>query len=196
MARDPTGGDWLGPLLAATPHGRAVLGDTIGSPGELLEALRQPGTNGLQRCFEYPVCAPAPTLDLVHRKPGRAVWPRGAKYSETTTTLRRALLDDEPPGRSEAQRQARELVATRPPNAREWWRFEGESMLDCVLMSDRLVVTIEGKRTEPISATTEWYPKRSQLVRNIEAAKQLAHGRQWCSILISEQPIPEGSDGV
>jgi hypothetical protein len=111
-----------------------------------------------------------------------------------TTTLRRALLNDKPPARAEAQRRARELVATRPVNAREWWRFEGESMLDCVLMTDRLVVTIEGKRTGPISATTDWYPKRSQLVRNLEAAKQLAHGRQWCSMLISEHPIPEGSD--
>jgi hypothetical protein len=107
----------------------------------------------------------------------------------------RADIDDDPPGsRALAQRQARELVATRPPTAREWWRFEGTSMLDCVLLTDRLVVTMEGKRTEPLSAATDWYPKRSQLVRNLEAAKQLAGGRRWASLLLAETEIPEGSD--
>ena len=67
-------------------------------------------------------------------------------------------------------------------------------MLDCALLTDKLVITIEGKRTEPLSAATDWYPKRSQLVRNLEAAKQLADGRAWASMLISETPVPEGSD--
>ena len=68
-------------------------------------------------------------------------------------------------------------------------------MLDCVLMTDRLVVTVEGKRTEPLSAATDWYPKRSQLVRNLEAAKQLAKGRRWASVLVSESVLPEGTEG-
>jgi hypothetical protein len=61
-------------------------------------------------------------------------------------------------------------------------------------MTDKLVVTIEGKRTEPLSAATDWYPKRSQLVRNLEAAKHLANGRRWASLLLSETEIFEGSD--
>jgi len=67
-------------------------------------------------------------------------------------------------------------------------------MIDCVLMTDRLVVTVEGKRTEPLSAATDWYPQRSQFVRNLEAAKQLASGRRWVSALISETEVREGSD--
>lgn len=67
-------------------------------------------------------------------------------------------------------------------------------MLDCVLLTDKLVVTIEGKRTEPLSSATDWYPKRSQLVRNLDAAKQLSKGRAWASVLISETPVPEGTD--
>lgn len=67
-------------------------------------------------------------------------------------------------------------------------------MIDCILMTDRLVVTIEGKRTEPLSAATDWYPALSQLVRNLEAAKQLSRGRTWGSLLISEVKIADGTD--
>jgi hypothetical protein len=52
-----------------------------------------------------------------------------------------------------------------------WWRFEGVTRLDCVLMTENLVVTIEGKRTEGLSSSTEWYPARTQIVRNLEAAR-------------------------
>jgi hypothetical protein len=69
-------------------------------------------------------------------------------------------------------------------------------MIDCVLITDSLVVTVEGKRTEPLSAATDWYPKRSQLVRNLEAAQQLAKGRAWASVLISESPVSEGTDAA
>jgi len=67
-------------------------------------------------------------------------------------------------------------------------------MIDCVLITERLVLTVEGKRTEPLSAATAWYPKRSQLVRNLEAARQLANGRRWASLLLSERAIVEGTD--
>lgn len=39
-------------------------------------------------------------------------------------------------------------------------------MIDCVLITPKLVVTIEGKCTEPLSAAMDWYPERPQLVRN------------------------------
>ena len=70
-------GGWLatelGPLLAATPHGPAVLGDMIGSPGELLETLTQPGTNWLLRCSSSTQSPrPRELVDLVHREPRRA----------------------------------------------------------------------------------------------------------------------------
>jgi hypothetical protein len=55
-------------------------------------------------------------------------------------------------------------------------------MIDCVLMTPELVVAIEGKRTEPLSAATDWYPKRSQLVRNLEAGKQLATCLPLCRL--------------
>ena len=66
-------------------------------------------------------------------------------------------------------------------------------MLDCALLTEKLVITVEGKRTEPLSAATDWYPKRTQLVRNLEAAKHVSNGRAWASVLISETEVPEGT---
>ena len=67
-------------------------------------------------------------------------------------------------------------------------------MIDCVIQTEQLVITIEGKRTEPISSATSWYPRRSQLVRNLEAAKHLANGRAWGTLLMSETALEEGTD--
>lgn len=194
IARDSTGASWLPQLLQATPRGPEVLADLATEPGELLEELSKPAQNGLPRCFEYPIAAPRALLLWLIEHPDELTWPKAQTYSAATTELRRALLYDEPPGRAQVQEEARRLGATRPTTAREWWRFEGESMLDCVLMTDRLVVTVEGKRSEPISPATHWYPKRSQLVRNLEAAGQMAHERAWASLLLTEAPIPEGTD--
>jgi hypothetical protein len=84
-------------------------------------------------------------------------------------------LFDDPPGRVAVQRQAEQERHDRPDAVAPWWRFEGTSMIDRILMTERLVVTVEGKRTEPLSSATDWYPARSQLVRNLEAAKQRAY---------------------
>ncbi len=67
------------------------------------------------------------------------------------------------------------------------------TVLGCLLMTDRLVVTVTGTRNEPLPAATPWYPGRSQLVRDLEAARQLANGRSWASVLISEEPLDDGS---
>jgi hypothetical protein len=124
--------------------------------------------------------------------PDALTWPAGADYGAETTTMRRALLEGKPPGREEAQHRAFELIEREPATKPGWWRFEGVSMIDCLLATDRLVVTVEGKRTEPLSPATDWYPKRTQLARNLEAARQLAHGRRFATILITEEPIEEG----
>ena len=120
---------------------------------------------------------------MVRRASRRARLARAQAYSEETTTWRRALLHDEPPGRAAAQAEARAALRAGASANRAWWCFEGRSVLDCALLTDRLIVTVEGQRTEPISAATYWYPNRSQLVRNLEAAEQIAHERAWASLL-------------
>jgi hypothetical protein len=196
---DPSGASWLGKLLKAAPRGRLVLGDLLEKPGVLLAATLgpHPTVSSVPRaCFEFPVPPDRRLLRWLASHPDSLVWPPSATYSEGTATWRRALLYDEPPGRERAMKAALEEIERRSPATRGWWRFEGTSMIDCVLLTDQLVVTIEGKRTEPLSAATDWYPRRSQLVRNLEAARQLARGRRWASLLLSEHPVSEGSEAA
>ena len=194
IARDPSGESWLPSLLGSTPHGQSVLGVALQEPGRLDSALITRGADGLLGCFEFGVGAPKHLLTWYVEHPDELVWPRGKTYSAETVRMREALLYGKDPGRAEAQRQAREFLQTKSTETRGWWRFEGTSRIDCMLMTTELVVTIEGKRTEPLSSATDWYPKRSQLVRNLEAAKQLADGRFWAAMILSEIPMPEASD--
>jgi hypothetical protein len=188
IARDPSGETWLGALLRATPHAD-LLGDLVEAPGTLDPSLTEPAKGGRMRCFEFPAAPPEPLLRWYIEHPEHLKWPRGAKFSEEATRWRRQLVCNDPPGaRSGAQAEALRLLAS-PKGRSAWWRFEGTTMLDCVLMTDRLVVTVEGKRTEPISAATDWYPKRSQIVRNLEAARTLAAGRRWTSVVLSQKLI-------
>jgi hypothetical protein len=104
------------------------------------------------------------------------------------------LYDDPPGAQAKAQERARELIATRSSWSREWWRFEDPTRLECVLMTDRLALTVEEERTEPWAPATDWYPIRSRLVHNLEAARQLADGHLWGSLIISEEPLAQASD--
>jgi hypothetical protein len=186
---------WLSALLAAAPRGRRVLGDLVDEPGAVLDALlaKPPEGKAPRACFEFAVPPDRRFLRWCVEHPDKLTWPNGVAYSDETTRMRRALLYDEPPGRDTATQQALDFIETKPPTTRAWWRFEGVTSVDCLLATDRLVITVEGKRTESLSPATDWYPARSQLVRNLEAARQLARGRRWGTLLLSEDPIDEAT---
>jgi hypothetical protein len=74
---------------------------------------------------------------------------------------------------------------------RRWWAFEGHTEVDCWIETDRLLLFVEGKRTEPLSASTHWYPERNQLVRNLEVVGELGRGRAAAVLLVSEDPVAE-----
>ena len=85
--------------------------------------------------------------------------------------------------------------ARRTESARQWWSFEGFTEVDCCLETDKLVLLIEGKRTESLSESTAWYSGRNQLHRNLEAARDLAAGREFGVFVIGEEEIPETALG-
>ena len=87
-----------------------------------------------------------------------------------------------------------ELARTRSILSQEWWRFEPVTHLECLLMTDRLVVTIATDTEDPRAAATPWYPSRSRLVRDLEAARQLAGSRLWGCLILSEAPIEIGEE--
>lgn len=87
-----------------------------------------------------------------------------------------------------AQREA--LAALEQTGAKrsqgKWWAFEGTTSVDCYLETENLILLIEGKRTEPLSACVNWYPGRNQLVRNLEEAQELANDKPFAVLLIAE----------
>ncbi len=195
LARDASGRSWLPALLRATPHGPSRLGDLLESPGTLQTPLAVRGVSGRLACFEYPAAPSRELLRWLIDHPDRLTWPPVAELSREASRLRRALLYDDPPGaQTRAGERARELLATRTSLSPEWWRLEGIGRLDCALITDRLVITIEGQSAGPLSPPTDWYPERSRLVRNLEAARQLSEGKRWASLLLSDEPLAEGSD--
>jgi hypothetical protein len=150
----------------------------------------------LRACFEYPALAPERFLRWCLDHPERLAWPSGSagRFSPEAMRWRRALFHDEPPGSAAARREGHnELTRLGVAGShRRWWVFEGTTSIDCLLMTDRLVLAIEGKRTDRLAPSTSWYPMRSQLVRNLEAARDLAHGRAFAALLVTEQPDPDG----
>jgi hypothetical protein len=153
------------------------------------------GANGRLACFDYPAHPPKDLLRWFIDHPGRLRWADTVGVSAHAVRLRRALVLDDPPGsRARAQDRARELLESRSAFAREWWRFEEPVVLDCVLITPRIVVTVTGKCGEGLCPTTPWYPQRTDLIRSLEAARQMAGGRRWASLLISDRPLAEGTD--
>lgn len=195
LTRDASGREWLGRLLSAVP-GAVRLGELRQSPGSLSMTLSVRGLSGRFGCFEYPVAPPAGLVRWFIDHPERLVWPQDAPMSPQTIRLRRALLSDDPPGsRARAQQRALELLGARSVLSQEWWRFEDLVALDCLLMTDRLLITVQSGDTGPAAPASPWYPPRSRLVRTIEAARELAGERRWGCLLIGEEPLG-GADAL
>jgi hypothetical protein len=195
--RDAAGGSWLSALLAASPHGQERLADYAQAPGWLQTQLAVRTASGRLGCFEYPAVAPRRLLRWFIDHPDQLVWPAGTDDRATAETmlLRRALINDDPPGaRVRAQDRARELLPRSSGLTPAWWRFEDMSTLDCVLITERLVVTVAAGRPQGLPPATPWYPQRSQLVRNLEAARHLADGKRFASLVLSQRPLAQAGD--
>jgi hypothetical protein len=195
LSRDAAGASWFGPLLRAAPYARDRLGDLVDAPGWLVTPLAVATASGRLGAFGY---QSAPSRELLRwyvDHPDRLTWPADAALTPETMTLRRALLCDEPPGaQAKAQERAHELILTRPPFSSAWWLFEGMADIDCVLISDRLVLTIDAVDEGEPPPVTPWYPPRTRLVRALEAARALAEHRRWGSIVISSRPLEQATD--
>lgn len=178
-------------LLAATPRGRAVLGELVDQPGGLEIALAVRGVSGRRATFDYVVPPPRELLAWFIDHPDELEWPPDAELSPETSTLRRALVNDDPPGsRARAQDRARERLTTAPPLLPDWWRFEDVTRPEAVLATDRLVLVVEGAHRDEQEG---WYRARSRMIRVLEAAKQLAHGRRWATLALGEGQAADGA---
>ena len=132
----------------------------------------------------------------------RMTWPESAgerkSYGQATQTHREALIGLKgDSAQKQAQADALRLLNRYGPEKSEhkWWAFEGPTVVDCCLETEKLVLLIEGKRTEGLSKSTAWYSGRNQLHRNLEAARDLAAGREFGVFVIGEEEIPETALG-
>jgi hypothetical protein len=75
---------------------------------------------------------------------------------------------------------------------KQWWIFEGETSIDCALFAEKVTVFIEGKRTEPdLTSSTEWYPKRNQVFRNLDCLQEFREkADRYYVLLIVEDGSP------
>jgi hypothetical protein len=199
FARDPGGRSWLAQLLAACPRSRDRLAEIVEDPGWLEIPLAVETTTGLLGCFSYPSAADRQLLRWYIDHPEQLTAPRSDRdASPEMRVLRRALLHDDPPGsRARAQDRAHDLQRSSTPRSATWWRFEEPGRLDCVLLTERVVVSITAPDERGgLAPATPWYPQRSELVRDLESAWRLAGGRAWAGMLISDvAPPPELDPG-
>jgi hypothetical protein len=180
IERDPTGRSWLPALLDLCPCRDRLPERIRAEPGDLLPELvatrcykdKVLGELELLHCFERRVPPPACFLRWLILNSDKMTWPANAGTSEETLRRRRALCGDDPELREAARREAVGLLDERGPahSDKQWWAFEGFTEVDCWLETEHLVLLIEGKRRESLSAATAWYPARNQLVRNLEVA--------------------------
>lgn len=136
--------------------------------------VEQLGT--IRNAYERDVPPAAAFLRWLLENPDRLQWPtaRGKQlvYAKQAQTKRKDLIAGNTEAKAEALRELAHCGATG--SRRKWWAFEGYTSIDCALETDRLLVLIEGKRTESISPSIHWFPDRNQVIRNLECAREMA----------------------
>jgi hypothetical protein len=199
LARDGAGGSWLGPLLRAAPNGPARFGDLAEHPGWLEAPFAVVTETGRRGAFEYPASPPRGLLAWFIDHPESLSRPEEVRASAETLRLRRALLDDDPPGvRARAQDRAHDLLRRSAPLSESWWRFEEAHTADCLLMTDRLVLLVQA-RDEGVAPppATPWFPARTALVRDLEAARRFGDdGKAWGVLVLGVSDEAKDADAL
>ena len=179
MSIDRSRRSWLPSLLQmGSDVGRVQLPH---DPGELIEV--HPHWWGIN---ERRLPAPLSLLEwLVMNISEEAVEKSG--YLGEVLEKRRRLAKRDP----KTQKEALECLRSGK-RGRRWFVLEGESAPDAVLETDRILLVVEGKRTEFSTTTkTKWMKKRSQLIRHMDAASEVVAGRTVLGLLLVEGQDPD-----
>jgi hypothetical protein len=193
LAADATGSTWLKQLLAATPHASALPPGLLDDPGHIdPSSSTQRSADCRRACFEYTVPSTPAFLSWLVTNPSHLSWPREPGEGETLRR-RRELMGDDPILRADAQAEALRHIGSglTDPGRGRWWVLEGRTCVDCCLITDRLVLFVEGKRTEKASSSTAWFPQRHQVARNLEVIEQVAGSRTAAVLVAVEDPSKE-----
>lgn len=193
LNRDPEGKTWLERLLQMASATKKARGRPSLEAGSLVpeETPEEAARDGV--VFERKVPPSAAFLRWLLHHPHRMVVRDSVRFGskdEATIEWRRKLFSTNPAEQEEATAEGlRELEAKGSGGStRKWWAFEGSTHIDCCLISENLVLFVEGKRTEGVSRSTRWFSERSQLWRNVEAARDFSsnEGKDFAVILAVE----------
>lgn len=110
---------------------------------------------------------------------------KGRKWgSDSVRAKRKALVR----GDAEAVRVALTEL-DKGYRSRAWYVLEGESSPDACVETDRILLVVEGKRTErQATSVTTWMGNRSQMLRHMDAAFDIAGRRRVLGLEIVEGP--------
>jgi hypothetical protein len=195
LDRDRGGSSWLTKLLALGQNEQALSSDLSADPGLLHPTYLD---------NERKLSPPKEFLRWLILNPEKMTWPKNgtAQYGTDTQQWREKLmgrrdLSREPSDRHDELRDTdRETAIAEglkgldrfgPAGSRmKWWAFEGSTAVDCYLATDKLKIYVEGKFTDVLSPSTDWYRTRNQLMRNLESAQADAKGTPFVCLLITE----------
>ena len=210
LTKDATGRSWLRELIRLVGNS-PVAAAMLANPGEILPATVQQrqfqdtvlGEIELESCFERSSPPGRQFLTWLIESSDRLTWPREGStprlYGKSTQDWREKLTGQRGKvAQDEARRVARRAIEDggAESSRRPWWAFEGPTEIDCCIETDTAVLVIEGKRTESLSEATEWYEGRNQLHRNLEAARDIAAGRQYGVMIAGEHPLASSAFGT
>lgn len=217
LSRDKTGSKWLTALLELfTTRGNEFLKGIGNDPGQLLpeflnkrvyidKDLKKCGVPNirLEKCFEFEIPPPKRFLGHLILHPETMVWPKKSKnrervFRKETQENRKALFQAAHKDHKYVQSRALALLDVLGPSKSlcRWWAFEGATEIDCLLITNKIIFGIEGKRNEDVSPDTEWCPNRYQLFRNIEVISSIADHLIPCFAVISESDIEIPHDAL
>ena len=177
LARDPTGMAWLPRLLA--------LPTRPGAP--VLRFPAAPLTRSGWGDAEVPLSAPRELLVWLVKNLTLVDALAHQKTSPSTRSKRELLLKRD----TAIIDEALTLLSAQDVSDRAWYVLEGCTWPDVYLESERAIVVIEGKRTEPAPTTcTTWMAMRHQMLRHLDCAWERGAGREIFGFF-----VVEGDDG-
>ena len=145
-----------------------------------------------RNAYEVNVPPSAAMLSWLLNHPEQLTWPKATPDREcvlvqATQTNRKFLLAHEPTARTQALEELARAGAS--DKVGKWWTFEGFTSVDCLLETRSLLLLIEGKRTEAVSKSTDWFPGRNQVIRNLEVAQALAGRPKLCGFALCRNAV-------
>lgn len=174
---DAKNADWIVSLLNAFDSGLAR---------SMSENAGIPKFDTIDKYFERKLAPPERFLEWLILNPSKLKWPEGAKYGDDTRKKREELIKNDKTIQREALQNLKQYGAEQ--SYKKWWAFEGFTFVDCLIETDKILLAVEGKRTEKgPSESVSWYPQRNQLIRNLETLQQYAQGRIFAVVMIDEK---------